>query len=435
MAFDQTHEIELPDKLVPVFLGPARVRGAKGGRGSGKTRSFAKMAAAHGARCGSAGQTGVIVCARQFMNSLADSSFAEVKAAIESDSWLSEQYEVGETYIRTRDRRVEFLFVGLARNLSSIKSKARILLCWIDEAEDVSEEAWVVLIPTVREEGSEIWVTWNPKRKGSPTDKRFSNPIDADVKIVTLNYRDNPWFPTVLERERRADLRDRPDQYEHIWEGGYATAAVGAYYAQGLLLAKQSGRIKSLSVDPLMTIRTHHDIGGRGAKADNYSIWVSQWIGAKILVLDHYTAQGQPLAAHANWLKLRGYENAEIVLPHDGDNNGGPSETWADAWRNAGFRSVRVIPNQGEGAAMYRIEQARRWLPRTEFDDANTAEGRISLGMYAPKISKETGADLGPNHDVYSHDADAFGLMMCDYREPRIMPKSVAPSRRSGTAL
>ena len=431
MAYDQTHEIELPEKLVPVFLGPARVRGSFGGRGSAKTRSFARMAAAHGARCAAAGQTGVVVCGRQFMNSLADSSFAEVKAAIEGDAWLTTQYEVGETFIRTKCRRVEFLFVGLARNLSSIKSKARILLCWIDEAEDVSEEAWVVLIPTVREEGSEIWVTWNPKRKGSPTDKRFRNPKDEDVKIAELNYRDNPWFPLVLERERQVDLRDRPDQYEHIWEGGYATAAVGAYYARNLLEAKKQGRIKSLSVDPLMAIRTHHDIGGKGAKADHYSIWVTQWVGQKIHVIDHYTAQGQPLMAHVNWLRDSGYGSAEIVLPHDGDNNGGPSETWADAWRNAGFRSVRVIPNQGEGAAMYRIEQTRRWFARIEFDDERTAEGRISLGMYAPKISQETGADLGPNHDMYSHDADAFGLMSCDYVEPRPAMAPVRP--RYGT--
>lgn len=419
MAFGQTtHVIEIPDSLVPVFEGEARFRGAYGGRGSGKTRTFAKMAAAHGARCAMAGRGGVIVCARQFMNSLADSSFAEVKAAIEGDEWLSGQYEVGETYIRTRCRRVEFLFVGLARNLSSVKSKALILLCWVDEAEDVSEEAWVTLIPTVREDGSEIWVTWNPKRKGSATDKRFRQSGDADTRVIEINWRDNPWFPAVLETERQRDLRDRPDQYEHIWDGAYATAAVGAYYARHLLQARAQGRIRAVAADPLMAIRTHHDIGGRGAKADAYSIWVSQWVGTEIRVIDHYSAVGQPLTAHAAWLRQRGYESAEIVLPHDADNKGGPVQSWAEGWRDAGFKSVKVIPNQGEGAAMFRIEQARRWFSRAVFDADRTAEGRISLGMYAPKISKETGADLGPNHDVYSHDADAFGLLMCDYREP-----------------
>jgi phage terminase large subunit len=419
VAYGQTtHVIDIPDTLVPVFEGVARYRCAFGGRGSGKTRTFAKMAAVHGARAALSGQTGVVVCGRQFMNSLADSSFAEIKASIEGDEWLNGQYEIGETFIRTRCRRVEFLFVGLARNLSSIKSKARILLCWIDEAEDVSEEAWVTLIPTVREDGSEIWVTWNPKRKGSPTDKRFRHANDNDVRSAEINWKDNPWFPQVLEAERQRDLRDRPDQYDHIWGGGYATAAVGAYYAKQLLVAKAQGRIKPIIYDPLMAVRTHHDIGGRGARADAYSIWVSQWIGPEILVLDHYAAVGQPLSTHANWLRQRGYGEAEIVLPHDGDNQGGPVHSWADGWRAAKLGSVKVIPNQGEGAAMYRIEQARRWFPRVIFDAVNTEEGRVSLGMYAPKISKETGADLGPNHDVYSHDADAFGLMMCDYKPP-----------------
>ena len=439
-AAGDTHQIKVPPKLIPVFTAKnKRVRGSKGGRGSGKTRTFAKMAAVQGARFAADGKRGIIVCGREFMNSLDDSSFSEVAEAIESDEWLSTQYEVGKNYIRTKCGKVEFVFVGLRHNLGSIKSKALILLLWVDEAERVSEYAWAIVFPTVRYEDldytAEIWVTWNPERKGSATDKRFGMPPelqDDDMIIVEMNWRDNPWFPSVLEKDRQRDLRDRPDQYEHIWEGGYATAAIGAYYAKDLLLAKTENRIIRVARDPLMTIRTHHDIGGKGAKADAYSIWVSQWVGREIRVLDHYTAVGQPLGAHVNWLKERGYGAAEIILPHDGDNNGGPSDTWADAWRNAGFNSVRVIPNQGPGAAMYRIEQARRWFARCVFDADNTADGRISLGMYAPKISKETGADLGPNHDVYSHDADSFGLMMCDYREPKI-GGATAPRPRFGT--
>lgn len=427
MAFGQTLTIDIPDKLAPVFEGPARYRGAHGGRGSGKTRSFAKMAAARGAKFAAEGKRGIILCCREFMNTLADSSFSEVKEAIESDPLLIAAYDIGKEYIRTKDGRVEFSFVGLRHNIGSVKSKALILLCWVDEAERVSEEAWIILIPTVRETDSEIWLTWNPERKGSATDKRFRHANDNDTKIVQVNWRDNPWFPTVLEVERARDERDRPDQYGHIWDGDYATAAVGAYYAANLLLAKKQGRITSLAVDPLMSIRTHHDIGGRGAKADAYSIWVSQNIGASINIVDHYTAKGQALSAHANWLRDSGYGAAEIVLPHDGDNEGGPSDSWADAWRAAKFKSVKIIPNQGEGAARYRVEQARRWFPRMRFNAVTTEVGRISLGMYAPKISKETGADMGPNHDLYSHDADAFGLLACDYREPVVQAATARP--------
>lgn len=432
MAFDGTLRIELPPKLIPVFVGEARFRGAFGGRGSAKTRSFAKMAAVHGAKSAQEGIEGVILCGRQFMNSLADSSFSEIAAAIKSDAWLSGVYEVGDTYIRTRDRRVEFLFVGLARNLSSIKSKARILLCWIDEAEDVTEPAWVTLIPTVREDNSEIWVTWNPRRRGSATDSRFRNTTDADTKIVELNWRDNPWFPQVLETERQRDLRDRADQYPHIWEGEYAQSAPGSYYAQALAVARAQGRIGRVSADPLLPLRSYHDIGGAGAKADLYVIWVVQFVDREIRVLDHYASQGQSLAYHVAWMRDRGYDKCEIVLPHDGANtNNVTSKRYIDHWRDAGFKA-RDIANQGSGAAGMRIEATRRLFPQMWFNEVTTEYGRANLGLYAPKFHPTTGQDLGPDHE-YSHDADALGMMAIDYRPPRSSDDKKPLTPRIGT--
>src|SRR5690606_7716352 len=120
----------LPPKLIPLFIGPADVRGAYGGRGSGKTRSFAKMAAVWGYKFGMRGIAGIILCARQYMNSLADSSLEELKRAIEEEPFLASYYEVGEKYIKSRDRRIEFAFAGLDKSIDSIKSKGRILLCW-----------------------------------------------------------------------------------------------------------------------------------------------------------------------------------------------------------------------------------------------------------------------------------------------------------------
>ena len=154
-----TARIELPPKLIPVFTGKARYRGAWGGRGSAKTRSFAKMAAVKAYQFASEGREGIILCVREFMNSLDDSSMAEVKAAILSEPWLAEYFDIGEKFIRTKCGRVEFKFVGLSRNLDSVKSKAYILLCWADEADPISKVAWQKLIPTVREAGSEIWAT------------------------------------------------------------------------------------------------------------------------------------------------------------------------------------------------------------------------------------------------------------------------------------
>lgn len=216
-----TAALEIPPKLIPIFTGPARYRGAKGGRGSAKTQTFAKMSAVRGYMLAEAGKTGVILCGREFQNSLEDSSLAEVKAAIATTPWLADYYDVGEKFIRTKNRRIEYVFTGLRHNLESVKSKALIHVAWVDEAESVSENAWRKLIPTVREPGSEIWATWNPEDPNSPTHRRFCLTDATDVKVAHVNWSDNPWFPAVLERERQDDLRYRADTYGHIWEGEF----------------------------------------------------------------------------------------------------------------------------------------------------------------------------------------------------------------------
>jgi len=380
------------------------------------------MTAVRGYQWSMAGERGVIVCGREFMNSLDESSLAEIKAAIRSEPWLNAHYEIGEKYVRTKDGRIEYAFIGLRHNLDSIKSKARIKLLWVDEAEPVSEAAWQKTIPTVREHDSEIWVTWNPERRTSATHKRFrENPPDG-AKIVELNWRDNPWFPEVLNRERLEDQAKRPEQYAHVWEGDFVTIADGAYFASDLLKAKQEGRIGNVSADPLMSFRAYWDIGGTGAKADACAIWICQFIGKEIRVLDYYEAVGQPLATHVNWLRENGYGKAECFLPHDGATQDRVFDvSYESALRAAGF-SVQVIPNQGRGAAKLRIEAARRLFPCIWFDEQKTEAGREALGWYHEKRDDDRGIGLGPNHDWSSHAADAFGLMCVSYEEPKARP-------------
>lgn len=217
-----TAQIELPPKMIKIFTGDARYRVAYGGRGSGKTRSFALMTAVKAYQLAEGGKSGVILCAREYMNSLEESSLEEVKQAIRSVGWLSDYFEIGEKYVRTKNRRVSYVFSGLRHNLDSIKSKARILLAWVDEAENVSDVAWMKLLPTVREEGSEIYVSYNPELDGSPTDKRFRKDPPTECRIEEVNYWDNPWFPDVLEQERQSDQRRLdPQTYAWVWEGAY----------------------------------------------------------------------------------------------------------------------------------------------------------------------------------------------------------------------
>lgn len=416
---ETTARIKLPPKLVPVFTGEADIRGAYGGRGSAKTRTFAKMTAVRAYIWSKAGREGIILCGRQFMNSLDDSSLEEIKAAIQSEDWLLDHFEIGEKYIKTKDGRIAYKFVGLDRNVDSVKSKSRILLCWVDEAEPVTEEAWQKLIPTLREEDSELWVTWNPEKKNSATHKRFRMASDPRMKVVEMNWRDNPWFPAILERKRKADQRDRPESYEHVWEGDFVTVMEGAYFAKHLTEAKLKGRIGNVSPDPLMTKRAFWDIGGTGAKADGTAIWVAQFVGREIRVLDYYEAQGQPLATHVEWLRDNGHAKALCVLPHDGSSNEKVYDvSYESALKEAGFE-VKVVPNQGKAAAKMRVEAAWRLFPSIWFNEATTRGGRDALGWYHEKRDADRNIGLGPEHDWSSHGADAFGLMCVAYEEPR----------------
>ena len=410
------HEIQIIPKLIPIFSGDARYRLAHGGRGSGKTRTFAKMLAVRAVIAAQAGIEGIMLCGREYMNSLSDSSFAEIKFAILEDEFLSREFDVGERYIRTKCKRVNFSFQGLRNNIDSIKSKARILILWIDEAETVSEECWVKVIPTVREIGSEIWVTWNPERDGSATDKRFLKTMPKNA-----NWSDNPWFPgTALEQERLDDLEKRPDQYGHIWEGEYLQVKSGAYFTSQILKAKSENRwLIDLHEDPLMTIRLHIDIGGTGAKADNFVIWVSQFIGDRINFIDHYETQGQPIGSHLDWLRSRGYgpDRAQIWLPHDGETNDRVLDvSYKSAFETAGYY-VEVVKNQGKGAAMQRVESIRNNFNRFYFDKKCEA-GTKAIAWYHEKVCENRNVGLGPNHDWSSHSCDSLGLASITYAAP-----------------
>ncbi|HEU4636058.1 MAG TPA: hypothetical protein VFS41_07770, partial [Edaphobacter sp.] len=229
--------------------------------------------------------------------------------------------------------------------------------------------------------------------------------------------RDNPKFPETLERKRVRCLEEEPDKYDHVWEGGYLTIAEGAYFAKQLASAKSDGRIGKVSADPLLPVRAYVDIGGTGARSDAFAMWIAQFVGREVRVLNYYEAVGQELAAHVQWLRDNGYEKAQVILPHDGASNDKVfAVSYESALRSAGF-SVRVIPNMGAGAASKRIEAVRRVMPSVWFDEARTEAGREALGWYHPKKDDKRQIDLGPDHDWSSHGADAFGLMAVDYEQ------------------
>lgn len=211
--------IQLPKKMEPVFKparGTKRYRFAYGGRGSAKSYSFALMAAVWGA-C----EPLRILATREFQDSIKESFYAELERVITDTPEIAGIYNIGESYIRAANG-TEFIFKGLRRNITAIRSMAKIDLAIVEEAEDVPEKSWRDLIPTIREDKSEIWAIWNPRTRNSPVDKRFRERPPASAIGANLNYWDNPFFPEVLERDRQHDLATLdPATYAHIWEGDY----------------------------------------------------------------------------------------------------------------------------------------------------------------------------------------------------------------------
>lgn len=422
-----TARIELPDKLIPVFSGQADVRGAYGGRGSGKTRSFAKMAAIRGYVYGSQGIKGQLLCARQFMNSLEDSSLEECKRAIEEEPFLLDFYEIGDKYIKSRCGRISFTFAGLDRNIASIKSKGRILLCWVDEAEPVTNEAFSTLIPTLREEGddwnAELWVTWNPKRKTAAVEKRFRNANDPRVKVAKLNWRDNPKFPAKLERDRQRDLHQNPDEYDHIWEGAYGNIA-GSILGKWVSKAEREGRVHDeVLFDPNGSgIVVSGDLGFR----DTAAWWYWQRVPGGFNLLKY---EGESGMDAEDWIpkiqksivELGGKQAGKIWLPHDAraktfQSKHTSMEKFAKAF---GAGVVDVVPQTKKSD---QINAARTVIDRCAFNQSLCEAGLDGLRAWEYAYNDDLEVfSREPLHNWASHPSDAFAYgcqVIPDFKAP-----------------
>lgn len=410
--------IPTAEVFVPL-LEPARDKGAWGGRGSGKSHFFAGLmiedCLAEPGENGGEGMRGV--CIREVQKDLAQSS----KLLIESklvDFGIGEAdgFKVYRDVIRTPGDGL-LIFKGMQDyTADSIKSLEGFKRSWWEEAQSATRTSIRLLRPTMRATGSQMWWSWNARRKSDPVDVMLRGPEKPTGAIVVeANWRDNPWFNPELEQERKDTLRITPDAYEHVWEGAYETVLDGAYYAQALSMAKAEKRIGHVARDPMLPVRAFFDIGVRDATA----IWIAQFVGREIRVLDYYEAVNQPLATHLEWLRSCGYGNAKCILPHDGNQADQVTAVrFEDHIRAAGF-DVQTIENQGKGAALKRVEAARRLFPAIWFNEKDCSAGLDALGWYHEKKDEARNVGLGPDHDWSSHGADAFGLMCVAYEEPQ----------------
>ena len=413
----QTAEVFLP------LLEPSRYKGAWGGRGSGKSHFFAeKLIEDSLAEPGESGEGLRSVCIREVQKDLARSSKLLIESKLKAFGiGEPDGFKVFRDVIET-PRDGLMIFKGMNDyTADSIKSLEGFKRAWWEEAQAATLHSLNLLRPTIRSEESELWFSWNPRRKSDPVDKMLrGGQLPTGTVVVKSSWKDNPWLTKALEQERLDCLRTQPDQYDHIWEGGYVSVIDGAYYAQSLNAARLEGRIGRVGADPLMTYRVFCDIGGTGARADAFSMWICQFVGREIRVLDYYESIGQPFSTHLEWLREKKYtpNRAQIWLPHDGDTQDRVFDvSYASAFRDAKY-GVTVIPNQGKGAAKARIEAGRRRFPIMWFNEETTEGGLAALGWYHEKKDENRNIGLGPEHDWSSHGSDSFGLMAVAYELP-----------------
>lgn len=206
---------QLRIKLPPFYsflAKPSRYKSVHGGRGSARSWSFARLLVAM-----STSRKLRILCTREYQSSIKES----VHQLLTDQIWnmgLANRFAITRDSIRSNIGS-EFIFKGLRANPMEIKSLEGIDIAWTEEAQSISDNSWEILIPTIRKPNSEIWLSWNTGEVDDPTYKRFvTNPPD-DCISKKATYRDNPYFPLVLEKERLYLQRVDPDAYDHVWEG------------------------------------------------------------------------------------------------------------------------------------------------------------------------------------------------------------------------
>lgn len=386
--------LDFPEKLDFLFE-PHRFKILYGGRGSGKSWGVARALIALSVQ-----RKIRVLCARELQNSISDSVITLLHDQIKAMG-LESMFDVQRTAIYGTNGS-EFSFVGLKHNVTSVKSFEGVDICWVEEGQAVSKKSWEVLIPTIRKENSEIWVTFNPELDTDDTFIRFVKSPPPHAVVCKMNWSDNPWFPSVLRDEMEALKEKDMDAYLNIWEGNTRQMLDGAVYAKELRSAQEDGRICNVMIDHTIGVQAFFDLGW----ADKTSIWFVQVVaGGEIRVIDFYQNSQEPIDHYVHVMQGKGYTYRDLWLPHDAENKNMTGKSVKDILQNMGM-PVRIVPRLSIAEG---INAARMMLNRCYFDQERCAEGLQDLRHYRYEVDPVTKIfSQKPLHDQHSHAADAF---------------------------
>jgi phage terminase large subunit len=310
-------------------------------------------------------------------------------------------YEVLDTEIRGLNGTI-FLFSGLSdQTAESIKSYEGVTKAWCEEAQSISKKSWRMLIPTIRAEDSEILVTFNPELDTDETYQRFIVNTPPDAWLCELSWRNNPWFPEVLEQERLHCLETEPEEYENIWEGKCRPAVEGAIYAKEVAEAMSDQRIVRLPYDPRLKVHTVWDLGWN----DSMAIILVQKVRSELRIIEYIEDDHKTLDWYAAELNSKRYNWGTDWLPHDGDVKEFRTGKSAKQILQRFNRKVQIIPKIGVEDG---IRMARMTFQQCLFDKVNAEKLVECLKRYRRSVNTKTNEPMKPVHDEFSHGADAF---------------------------
>jgi phage terminase large subunit len=410
---------EFPLKLQPLFK-PSRYKVLYGGRGGAKSWGIARALLILAAR-----KPLRILCAREFQTSIKDSVhklLVDQIVALE----LMQFFEITQTSIRGQNGS-EFAFVGLKNNVANVKSYEGIDICWVEEAQTVSRNSWKTLTPTIRKEGSEIWVSFNPELETDETYQRFVVNPPPDTISIKINYWDNPWFPETLRNEMESlKVRDH-ESYMQVWEGVCRQTIDGAIFAKEMMRAEAEERITKVPYDASKPVHAICDLGWSDATA----WWLVQFVGMETRLIRYFEGSQRTMTSYLAELQSFGYVYDTIWLPHDAQNKtlAAAGRSIEDIVRGAGFKT-RVLERV---PTIDSINAARTVFSNCYFDRENCADGLNCLRHYRYEVDPETGNfSKMPLHDRYSHGADAFRYIALMVKEPAKVRKKPAVAMAGG---
>lgn len=400
---------KIPMAFKPLFK-PARYKAYWGGRGSAKTRSMAAALVAHAFN-----HKEIILCAREVQESLKDSSKKVIENTIRQMG-LGDHFTSIKDEIRGPHGSI-FMFDGLRdHTVDSLKSKEGITKCWIEEAQSITKNSLQILIPTIRDKGSEIWASWNPEDETDAIDYMFRGPHPPGNSVIRqVSFRDNPFFKdTELPEEMARDWKLNPEDAEWIWEGGYKPAPSGSYYGSLLAAAQKQGRMGWVPHDPSLPVHCSFDLG----KGQHFVVWFCQWVGRECRWIDYLEGNQEAADEGLTWygrkLREKPYTYAPLLLPHDGAvTQYILGKSAQDVFEGLQFK-VDIVPDIGVNNG---IQALKRLIPMSWFDIEKCSVGLKHLRMHRENLH-ERGHSLGPLKDAHIHCADSARYMGVAYDAP-----------------